>query len=327
MTTDSTVTLIDAERTREALPFAALIPALRDAFASGASAPLRHQHHIPQPDGTCATLLLMPAWQTGGYLGVKIVSVFPGNSARGLPGVHSTYLLSDGATGRPLAVIDGDEITERRTVGVAALGASYLAREDASSLLVVGSGRIASLAPAAFAKVRPIRRVEIWNRTPAKAEALAGRLRTQNFDARAASSLEDAVGRADIVSCATFSRAPLVHAEWLRPGAHLDLIGSFTPDMREADNSCMARGRIFVDSLAALEESGDLVQPIEAGVIDKNAVLGTLSDLCAGRVRGRRDADDITIFKAVGTAVSDIAAGTLAYRSASGVSASSEEGR
>ena len=281
--------------------------------------PQRHHHSIPQPDGTDATLLLMPAWQVGGFLGIKIVSVFPGNSAKSLPGVHSTYLLSDGGTGRPLALIDGNEITGRRTVGVAALAASFLSREDASSLLIVGSGRIASLAPLAFVELRPLDRVEVWDRTTVKAESLAARLRAQGIRAEAASSLSDAVKRADIVSCATLSTAPLIRADWLRPGTHLDLIGSFTPNMREADDACMERGRLFVDSLEALEESGDLVQPIAEGVIDPTAVLGTLADLCTGRLQGRRDSADITVFKAVGTALSDIAAGTLAYRNAAGI--------
>lgn len=323
--TDTAIALIDAQRTREALPFAALIPTLREAFASGATVPPRHHHHIPLPDGSEATLLLMPAWQRDGYLGIKIVNVFPGNSAKGLPGLHSTYLLCDGSTGQPLAMIDGNEITGRRTVGVAALGASYLARKDASSLLVVGSGRIASLAPEAFAQVRGIEQVTIWDRTLAKAEALADRLRGQGFAARAASSLPDAVAEADIVCCATLSTRPLIRGEWLRPGTHLDLIGSFRPDMRETDDSCMQRGHLFVDSADALRESGDLVQPIAAGAIDETAVLGTLSDLCAGRRPGRDGKDEITIFKAVGTALSDIAAAALAYRGAAGLAPSSRE--
>src|SRR5262249_24314734 len=149
--------------------------------------------------------------------GIKVVSVFPGNSAKGLPGLHSTYLLSDSGTGRPMALIDGDEITGRRTVGVAALAASFISRDDASSLLIVGSGRIASLAPSAFVEVRPIDRVEVWDRTPVKDESLAARLRAQGFRAQAASSLADAVRRADIVSCATLATAPLIRADWLRP--------------------------------------------------------------------------------------------------------------
>jgi ornithine cyclodeaminase/alanine dehydrogenase-like protein (mu-crystallin family) len=293
------------------LPFAALIAGLRAAFAAGAEVPPRHHHAIARPDGRDATLLLMPAWDAA-FLGVKIVSVFPENSAKGLPGLHSTYLLSDGTSGVPLALIDGNEITGRRTVGVAALAADFLARRDASRLLIVGSGRIAAIAPAAFRAVRPIAQVEVWDRTPAKAAALAERLCGEGFDAAPAASLEAAAGRADIVSCATLATVPLIQGAWLRPGTHLDLIGSFSPEMREADDACFAGARLFVDTSAALSEAGELVQTTAAGVIDGTA--GTLADLCAGRIEGRRSADERTVFKAVGTALSDIAAATLAYR-------------
>lgn len=311
--------VIGADATRDALPFADLVPALREAFATGAKVPARHHHAIPRPDGTTATLLLMPAWQDGGgFIGVKIVTIFPGNGARNLPGLYSTYLLSDGETGAPLALLDGNEITGRRTVGVSALAASFLAREDASSLLIVGSGRIASLAPAAFRAVRPIRSVMVWDRHFPKAAALADDLARQGFEASAVSSLEQAASAADIVSCATMSIEPLIRADWLRPGTHLDLIGSFRPDMREADDACVVRGRIYVDSIEALVESGDLALPIRDGVIGRDALAGTLAQLCAGTVRGRTGDDELTVFKSVGTALSDIAAGVLAYRTLSG---------
>jgi ornithine cyclodeaminase/alanine dehydrogenase-like protein (mu-crystallin family) len=316
----ASIPVIDAERTRRLLPFDALIPSLREAFAGGATVPTRHHHSIEQGGGTDAVLLLMPAWQPGGLLGVKIATIFPGNGARGLPGVHSTYLLSDATTGAPLALLDGDEITERRTVGVAALGASYLARPDARSLLIVGSGRIAGIAAQAFAAVRPIDTVRIWDRTIAKAEALAERLRGLGLAASATPDLEHAVRRSDIVSCATLATEPLIRGEWLQPGCHLDLIGSFTPDMREADDLCMVRGRIHVDTPAALLESGDLVRPLAAGIVDAHAI-GLLSQLCSGELGGRENCDDITIFKAVGTALSDLAAGVLAYRSLSSMTA------
>jgi ornithine cyclodeaminase/alanine dehydrogenase-like protein (mu-crystallin family) len=243
--------VIDAERTCDALPFARLIPVLRQAFAGGAKVPARHHHHMAQPDGTTAVLLLMPAWQDQGYLGVKIVTIFPGNSARGLPGLDSSYLLCDGQTGRHLALIDGNQITARRTVGVAALAASYLARQDATSLLLVGAGRVASLAAEAFRMVRPIRTVAVWNRDRAKAAKLVEALQGRGFDAVIAPSLREAAGEVDIISCATLSTEPLIQADWLKPGTHLDLIGSFTPAMREADDACLARGRVYVDSLDA----------------------------------------------------------------------------
>lgn len=303
--------VIGAAETRRALPFEALIPALKAAFAAGATVPERHHHHIPHPDGD-GVLLLMPAW-SGGLLGTKIATIHPANNARGLPSVHSTYLLADAATGAPLALLDGNEITTRRTIAVSALAASFLAREDAADLLIVGAGRIAALAAEAFAVVRPIRTVTVWNRDATKAQRLAADLRTQGFDASAAPSLEEAAKRADIITCATPSTAPIIRGDWLRPGTHLDLIGSFTPAMREADDACFARGHIYVDTSDALVEAGDLTGPITAGVITAQDIRGSLADLCTGRVAGRTSNDAITIFKSVGTALADLAAAAMVH--------------
>ena len=319
-TGDATIPVIGAAETRDALPFDALIPALKTAFAAGATVPERHHHHIPHPEGD-GILLLMPAW-SGGLLGTKIATIHPGNTARGLPSVHSTYLLANAATGAPLALLDGNEITTRRTIAVSALAASYLAREDAADLLIVGAGRIAALAAEAFAAVRSIRSVSVWNRDAVKAERLAAELRATGLQAEAAASLEGAVRRADIITCATPSTAPIVLGDWLQPGTHLDLIGSFTPAMREADDACFARGQIYVDTRDALAEAGDLTSPIAAGVIAADDIRGSLADLCAGRVAGRTSDDDITVFKSVGTALADLAAAALVHarRGALGVS-------
>jgi ornithine cyclodeaminase len=317
---DATIKVIGAAETRDALPFDALIPALKAAFAAGATVPERHHHHIPHPDGD-GVLLLMPAWN-GGLLGTKVATIHPANNARGLPSVHSTYLLADAATGVPLALLDGNEITTRRTIAVSALAASFLARQDAADLLIVGAGRIAALAAEAFAVVRPIRTVTVWNRDPAKAQLLAAELRTEGFDASAASSLEEAAIRADIITCATPSTAPIIHGDWLRPGTHLDLIGSFTPAMREADDTCFARGQIYIDTRDALAEAGDLTGPIAAGVITSDDIRGSLEDLCVGRVEGRTSDDDITVFKSVGTALADLAAAAMVYARRGGLGAS-----
>src|ERR1700704_510843 len=182
-----------------------------------------------------ATLLRMPAWKPHDALGVKIVNVFPGNNKKGLPGLHSLYCLFDAEHGTPIALLDGNVITARRTAAVSALAASYLARSDAVSLLVVGAGRIASLLPEAYREVRAIRRVSVWNPTPAAAQVLIDRLRALDFDASVAPDLEAAVRAADIVTCATLATEPLVLGDWLHPGIHLDLIGSFTAQMRETD--------------------------------------------------------------------------------------------
>lgn len=311
MAAPSTLPVLDAAAVAAALPFPRLVPALRAAFAAGAAtAPPRHHHSIAVPDAPDASLLLMPAWEPGGPLGVKLVTVFPGNATRGERALHSTYLLSDGTTGRPLALMDGDEITGRRTAATAALAADLLARPEASSLLLVGAGHIAGLVPAAMRAVRPIRGVAVWNPRPARAQALVAALRAEGFEAAVAPDLETAVAAADIVSCATLATAPLVRGARLRPGTHLDLIGGFTPAMREADSAAFAHARVVVDTPAALADAGDLVAPLAEGVLSAGQVA-TLAALCRGEATGRASAGEVTIFKSVGTALADLAAARL----------------
>jgi ornithine cyclodeaminase/alanine dehydrogenase-like protein (mu-crystallin family) len=303
---------VDAAETERALPFARLIPALREMFVGGCVVPPRHHHRIELESEPNATLLLMPAWKPHDALGVKIVNVFPGNSKKGLQSVHSLYCLFDAEHGRPMALLDGNVLTARRTAAVSALAASYLSRSDADRLLVVGAGRIASLLPEAYREIRPIRRVTVWNRTPAAAQTLVDRLRALDFDASVAPDLEGAVRAADMVSCATLATRPLILGDWLHPGIHVDLIGSFTPEMRETDDEAIRRASVFVDTETALAESGDLMQPLQSGAFVASRLAGTLSDLCAGRHPGRRDARELTLFKTVGTATSDLAAAMVA---------------
>ncbi|CAN5464210.1 ornithine cyclodeaminase family protein [soil metagenome] len=305
--------LIDAETTRRHLAFPPLIAALRSLFVAGCEVPLRHTHRIAD----AGTVLLMPAWREGARLGIKTVTIFPGNSALGKPGLHSTYLLFDATTGEPLAQIDGNEITSRRTAAASALAASTLARADASRLLIVGAGRVAALMAEAMTTVRPIDQVRVWNRNPASAEALAANLRHDGFEAQATTDLATAVRQAHIVSCATLSTTALIRGEWLQPGAHLDLIGSFTPQMREADAACFELSRVFVDTAEALAKSGDVLSAIAECAFDPAALQGTLADLCHGRQaqHTRRSAEEITLFKAVGTALEDLAAAELVFDS------------
>jgi ornithine cyclodeaminase/alanine dehydrogenase-like protein (mu-crystallin family) len=304
--------LVDAAATREALPFDALVAALRGAFADagGITVPARHVHTLA---GHGTTSLLMPAWD-GAHYGVKVVNVAPNNAARGLPGVHGSYLLHDAATGVPLALIDGSELTTRRTAAASALAADHLARADASHLLVVGAGRIAAVLPAAYRAVRRIERVTVWAREPSKAQALAGQLAAQGFAADVAEQLDDAVARADIVSCATLADEPLVRGARLGAGSHLDLIGSFTPTMREADDDCFRDAGLWVDTDEALAKSGDLLGPMARGVFAAADVRGTLAGLCDGRARGRTGDAERTVFKSVGTALEDLAAAKLVLR-------------
>jgi ornithine cyclodeaminase len=301
---------IDAPEVERALDYPSLIDRLREAFRGGVEAPRRHHHTIPDRDQ--ATLLLMPAWQKDGPLGVKIATVFPSNQERGLPSVFGVYLLLDGMTGEPVAAIEARSLTRRRTAAASALAAGYLAREDAARLVMVGTGALAPELIEAHGTVRTLQEVVIWGRTPAKAERLARRLDRPERRVRATGDLETAVAEADIVACATLSSEPLVQGAWLSPGCHLDLVGAFKPTMREADDEALRRARIFVDTReGALGEAGHIVDPMARGVIGESDIEGDLYGLCRGETAGRREANEITLFKSTGAALEDLAAATL----------------
>ena len=296
------------------LDYPSLVEALRAAFRGGITVPLRHHHPIKRP-GADATVILMPAWhEADGFLGVKIVSVFPENSAKGKPSVMGTYLLLAGDSGEPLAAFDGVALTLWRTAAASALAATWLAREDARILVMIGAGALAPRLIAAHAAVRPIENVLIWNRTAAKAEALADALDRPGLSVDASEDIAGAVGEADIVSAATMSREPLIRGEWLKPGTHVDLVGAYLPAMREADDAAVRRATVYVDTRAgALHEAGDIVQPVAAGIL-ADEQIADLFDLAGGRAAGRRSPDEITLFKSVGTAIEDLAAAVLVYR-------------
>lgn len=306
--------ILDTEQTRAALPWGALIDAVEHMFTAECVQPVRHHHEVAVPGERDATLLLMPAWVPGKYVGVKLVTVFPDNHTRGLPAIFGSYLLSSGATGELLAVLDGAELTARRTAAASAVAARYLADQNAETMLMVGTGRLSLNVMEAHASVRPLRRFQIWGRNAANAEKTAEDARALGFDAHACSDLEAAARQADIISCATLSSEPLIHGEWLKPGAHLDLIGAFKPSMRESDDEAARRSHIFVDTRAgALSEGGDIVQPLRSGAISETDILGELADLASGKVKGRSSPGDITMFKSVGAALEDLAGAILAY--------------
>lgn len=283
-------------------------------FVAGCQVPPRHVHKIVGEQGEAGTVLIMPAWH-GRYMGIKTVNIFPGNAARRLPGLFSTYILYSAETGEPLALLDGDEITSRRTVAASALAARFLARADARRLLVVGSGRVASLVADAYRAVLPMSAVTVWSRDHAAACKLASRLCAAGHAAEASDDLEQAVRQADIVTCATLATAPLIEGAWLRAGSHLDLIGGFTPQMREADDACFAGASLYLDTAEALQKAGDLLGPMSRGVFAPEDVAGTLEGLCRSQVFGRQADETRTVFKSVGTALEDLAAASLVYES------------
>jgi ornithine cyclodeaminase len=289
-----------------ALSWPALVEALRAVFTQGCEAPLRHRH--PLPDG--GTLLLMPAIGLG-HSGVKIVHVAPGNAARGLPAVHAEYLLSDAVTGAPVALLDGGELTDRRTAAASVLAARFLARSDSRRHLVLGAGKVAAALAEAFHDAYAMEETAIWARRPEQAEALAMRLKAHGVKAHAVTRIEPA--GFDIISAATLATEPLLHGAALRPGQHLDLVGAYRADMREADAQAVARALCVVDTrLGGLNEAGDVVQAIQEGAVTPAHIVADLAELCRGNHPGRTSLDQITMFKSVGWAGEDLAAALLA---------------
>ncbi|HVF62960.1 MAG TPA: ornithine cyclodeaminase family protein [Casimicrobiaceae bacterium] len=299
---------IAADAVHAALDYPSLIDALRKGFAAGATTPLRASHEVTASGDR---LLVMPSWD-GVSLGVKLVTVFPQNKARGLASVAALYVLMDGMTGHPLALVDGEALTLRRTSAASALASTYLSRSDASTLLVIGTGALAPYMARAHCGVRTIERVLIWGRSCGAANAAAQRLRSEGLNAMPAQNLQDAIAQAHIITAATTAREPLVLGEDVRPGTHVDLVGAFTPQMRESDDALVLSAHVFVDTyVGALKEAGDLVQPIESRVIDHHHVQAELAELVAGKHPGRTTDEAITLFKSVGTALEDLCAARL----------------
>jgi ornithine cyclodeaminase len=291
-------------------------------FRAGCEAPLRHRHALPPPGGAGAaegSLLLMPAWQGEGqrrFTGVKVVHVLPGNPARGLPAVHAVYLLSDADTGAPLALLDGGELTDRRTAAASVLAAGYLARPDSRRLLLLGSGKVAHALAEAYRARFPIEDIAVWSRTAGHAHRLAERLAAEGGHPARAVATPDPAG-ADIVACATLATTPLVRGAEVRPGTHVDLVGAFRPEMREGDGALLARATLVVDTRAgAMAEAGDVLRAIAEGAIGEGHIAADLATLCRGAHPGRRGADEVTVFKSVGWAGEDLAAAALAYGAA-----------
>jgi ornithine cyclodeaminase len=300
---------ISAERVAELAPYGDLVEALRDAFAAEIVTPVRHHHDL----SPVSILLLMPAWSKA-FTGLKTVVAKFDNAAKGLPTITASYLLMDNDTGATVAMLDGTELTRRRTAAASALAAAYLARSEAETLLIVGAGALAPHFARAHAAVRPIRRVLTYNRSLEKAAALARQLTQDGFAASPVEDLEAAVRSADIVSCVTSSTDAIVMGEWLRPGTHVDLAGAFKPSMREVDGETVARARVFVDTReGAIAEAGDLIQAAAEGCFSMDRIEGDLFDLCRGRKSGRQSADEITLFKSCGTAIEDLAAAEMVY--------------
>lgn len=306
--------VIDAEKLQDLLDWPGTIKALERMFITGCDTPRRQHYTISLKDQQDATMLLMPAWLAGQYNGLKLVSVYPDNNRRELPTIMGTYLLMAGATGEVIAQLDGAELTARRTVCASALASKYLSRSVSSRLLIVGSGRLARYLGFAHQAIRPLTHIDVWARNAKKAAEVVALYGEAGFHCRLATDLQSACLEADIISCATLSNEPLIHGNWLLPGTHLDLIGGFKPTMRESDDEAVRRSSLFVDTRdGTLAEAGDLLIPLERGVISRENILAELSELASGSHPGRMADEEITLFKSVGAALEDLAAAITCY--------------
>ena len=314
---------LDAATINKAMNYRALVEALRQAFQARYVTPVRHHHNIALPDQADATLLLMPSWSDAhangtsyhGYIGIKMLTVFPNNGERfSLPSILGAYFLLDQQTGMVRSILDGPSLTVWRTACASALAADYLARKDAKTLTMIGTGALSKHLIRAHMSVRDIERVIIWGRSRDKAQEVAAGFDDCDVTVEVADDRAAAVSEADIISCATMATEPLIDGSWLKPGAHLDLVGAFRPDMRESDDKCIKRSRVYVDTLAgATKEGGDIVQPLKAGILEPDDIRGDLFGLCRSKCKGRVNDEDITLFKSVGTAIEDLAAAQYIY--------------
>jgi ornithine cyclodeaminase/alanine dehydrogenase-like protein (mu-crystallin family) len=301
--------IISAAQLAEAAPYRDIVEALRQGFREDITTPMRHHHNTSD----VATLLLMPAWSKA-FTGLKTVVIKTDNPSLGLPTVIGSYLLIDNRTAEPVAMMDGTELTRRRTACAGALAADYLARKDASTLLMIGTGALSAHFVRAHAAMRPISKVLLHNRTPEKAKGLAAELAKDGFEVSLVRELEQAMAEADIISCATTSSTAIVRGQWLKPGTHIDLAGAYKPEMRETDGETVARARVYVDTREGAEtEAGDLIQAVKEGKFRMETIQGDLFDLCRGKAAGRRNREEITLFKSCGTALEDLAAAALVY--------------
>lgn len=310
------IPFISKEKVRQALQYPQLIHALREAFQQEIVTPKRHAHQLSEQVNS--SLLLMPAWNPSGHTGVKLVTVAPQN--KDTPTVHAIFILFDSVTGVPLAFMDGEEITQKRTATASALASSFLSRENSSHLLLVGNGSLAPHMALAHSYTRPINKITIWGRSVEKSECCRQTLMSftdlpKGIKIEITNDLAESCMSADIITCATTSRQAIIKGEWIQPGTHLDLVGGFKPDMREVDDELMAKSVVFVDTFTgALAEAGDILQALQSGSLKKEAIVAELADLCAGRHTGRQSEQEVTVFKSVGTALEDLCAANLVWQ-------------
>ncbi len=310
------IALINDEFIDSNTNFTELISLLKNEFGeSDIEVPMRHHHDFKNPkEKMDSTLLIMPAWNPGNEIGVKIVTVSPNNSKYDLPSIQGTYIYLDAHKGSLKAILSAKSLTAKRTAATSALASSFLSKKNATSLLMIGTGALSKELILAHKSVRPIKTVYVWGRNFIKAEQICEKLKNQEFTIEAIHNIEDKISDVDIISCATLSKTPLVLGKYLKPGQHVDLVGSYKKDTREADDDAITKSNIYLDSyLGGLKESGDIVIPLSKGIITEKDIKADLFELCQLKKEGRIIDDEITIFKSVGHALEDLVAAGYYY--------------
>jgi ornithine cyclodeaminase/alanine dehydrogenase-like protein (mu-crystallin family) len=305
------IAYFSGESIEKATDFKSLIAALKAGFCNqDLQIPMRHHHDFPNPEeGTDSTLLLMPAFNPGRDLGVKIVTVSPNNGKFDMPAIQGIYLYLDAHKGNIKAMLDAKALTAKRTAATSALASSFLSRPDSSSLLMLGTGALSSNLILAHAAVRPIKKVYVWGRNISKAQAIVDQLAGHDFEISAVADYRQVIGQVDIISTATLSATALVFGADLQPGQHLDLVGAYKKDTREADDQAVIRSRVFIDTYqGGLKEGGDIVIPMANGTLKREDIQADLFELCLGQKIGRETQTEITFFKSVGHALEDLVA-------------------
>ena len=307
---------IDANFIENNTRFNDLVDAIKTGFTKkNIIVPMRHHHDFPNPSVSAdSTLLLMPAWNPSKEAGVKVVTVSPENGKFDLPSIQGTYIFLDAEKGTVKALLEAKSLTAKRTAATSALASTFLSRKDSNSLLMIGTGALSKNLIKAHAAVRPIKQVYVWGRSYNKARAICNELKGEEFNIEPVGNINDKISKVDIISCATLSKDPLVLGALLRPGQHVDLVGAYKKDMRETDNDTVRKASVYLDTYeGGLKESGDIVIPIQEGVISKDDIKADLFELCSNKKEGRISIDDITMFKSVGHALEDLVAAKYYY--------------
>jgi len=309
------LSFIDAGSIAACLSYTELIASLRSALAQDHTLSERHQYPIGEQWGIDARMLLMLAWREDFYLGFKIVMMYPDNIVRGLPNLAGIYGLFDGQTGKPLALLDAAELTAYRTAAASMLAAQCLAtHQPPRNVLIIGSGNLSSYYIKAYVEIMRPQKISLWSRDPDKAKRLINENQLSSTKVQLVSNLEDAASEADIISTLTSSKQPVLQGAWCKPGCHIDLVGGYGPDMREADDGLICRASIYVDTYpGVLKEAGDIIEPMKQGIISQVDIKADLAELVRGEIPEQSGDKDLTVFKSVGAAFEDLAAAVLVY--------------